>query len=217
MFFTRSMTISDEELIGAVPAARSKPAAGPADTALVERLRSGEAEAYEELVDRFSGEIYGLAFRLTSDAADAADITQEVFIQAFRSIEGFRGEANLRTWLFRIVVNRARNRFRWWKRKRRDTTYSIDAPIGDGDATIADSLIDRSRSPEQDAIDSERMRALTKALAELKPIYREAVILADVEGLSYRECSAALGIDIGTVRSRISRGRDELRQRLKDI
>ena len=101
-----------------------------AEDQFLERLKAGDAAAFGRLVEERSGDIYALLHRLTEDPEEARDLTQEVFLQAFRNIGGFRGDADLRTWLYRIAVNQARNRWRWWKRRRRDRTVSLDAPTG---------------------------------------------------------------------------------------
>src|SRR3989449_10618992 len=101
-----------------------------AEAEFIERLKRGEAAAFEEWVGERSGEIYGLLFRLTENSEEARDLTQETFLRAFQNIEHFRGESDLRTWIYRIAVNQARNRWRWWRRRRRDATVSIDSPEG---------------------------------------------------------------------------------------
>src|SRR5437764_8166751 len=106
----------------------------------LERLRRGEAAAYERLVAEQSGDVYALLFRLTNDSEEARDLTQETFLRAFQSINRFRGDADLKTWLYRIALNQARNRWRWWRRRRRDMTISIDAELGIGEQTIASTL-----------------------------------------------------------------------------
>src|SRR5262245_51566131 len=93
----------------------------------IERLKRGDASAFEVLVRERSGEIYGLLYRLTENVEEARDLTQETFLRAFQSIAHFRGDADLRTWIYRIAINQARNRWRWWKRRRRDSTFSIDS------------------------------------------------------------------------------------------
>ncbi|HEV7699104.1 MAG TPA: sigma-70 family RNA polymerase sigma factor [Pyrinomonadaceae bacterium] len=215
MIFSESITYDDaghSRTRGSVAAVGSRE-----DTDYLDALRAGEAAAFETLVDRYSGDIYALLYRLTDNPDDASDLTQDTFLRALRSVKGFRGDASLKTWLFRIAINESRNRFRWWKRRRRDVTVSLDVAIGDTDRTIFDTLADRGESPEDSAIAREREASLSEALAQLADIYREAVVLCDIEGLSYEETAAALGIGLGTVKSRISRGRDELRKRLKDI
>jgi RNA polymerase sigma-70 factor (ECF subfamily) len=183
----------------------------------VERLKAGEAEAFDLLVTKYSGDIFGLAFRLTQNREDANDITQETFLSAVRGIGGFRGDAELKTWLFRIAVNHARNRFRWWKRRRFDRTVSLDEPTGDGEIAEIDRIPSSASDPERDAVARERHAAVYRELANLGHSYREAVVLCDIEGYSYEEISNILEIGVGTVKSRIARGRGILRERLKDF
>lgn len=215
MIFSKSMTFDTEDLRQAVTAAPLAPARIKADTELIERLRARDSEAFDILVNRYSGDVYALLYRLTSDQDEAADLTQETFLRALRSVKGFRGEAELKTWLFRIAINESRNRFRWWKRRRRDQTLSLDSTIGDSETRVWETISDKSISPEDEVLQRERTKALTDALGILKTVYREAIILCDIEGFSYEECAEALETNIGTVKSRISRGREELRRKLK--
>jgi RNA polymerase sigma-70 factor (ECF subfamily) len=188
-----------------------------AEEQFLERLRAGEATAFNRLVEERHGDIYALLYRLTEDAEDARDLTQETFLQAFRNIANFRGDADLRTWLYRIAVNQARNRWRWWKRRRRDRTFSLDAPAGAGsDAPLSAGLpSETAADPERQALARERERALHAALRSLARPYREVIVLRDIEGLSYEEVALALSLNVGTVKSRLSRGRNELRRRLE--
>ncbi len=187
-----------------------------AETQFIERLRQGEAEAFELLVAERSGEIYGLLYRLTENPEEARDLTQETFLRAFQNIARFRGDADLRTWIYRIAINQARNRWRWWRRRRRDVTVSLDSPEGlYGQPLHATLRAERTSSPEQKTLDHERERALRTALQNLSRTYRETVVLRDIEGFSYEEIAATLEISIGTVKSRLSRGREELRQKLE--
>jgi RNA polymerase sigma-70 factor (ECF subfamily) len=187
-----------------------------AEDQFLERLRRGDTAAFEQLVAERSGDIYSLLFRLTSDAEEARDLTQETFLRAFQGIQRFRGEADLKTWIYRIAINQARNRWRWWKRRRRDATVSLDAPIGDREQTIGSGLRNVDAiDPEQETLARERELQLREALQSLRSSYREAVILRDVEGFSYEEIAETLQINIGTVKSRLSRGRLELRHMLE--
>lgn len=190
-----------------------------ADLWFIERLKANDAAAFERLVEERSAGIYALLYRLTEDPEEARDLTQETFLQAFRNIAHFRGDADLRTWLYRIAVNQARNRWRWWRRRRRDVTVSLDE-TGNGDDANHSPLSDRlsdagAENPEQLALAREREQVLTVALHTLSRTYREVVVLRDIEGLSYEEVAAALEISVGTVKSRLSRGRLELRRRLE--
>jgi RNA polymerase sigma-70 factor, ECF subfamily len=188
-----------------------------ADGQFIERLKRGDAAAFETLVNERSGEIYGLLYRLTENAEEARDLTQETFLRAFQSINHFRGESDVRTWIYRIAINQARNRWRWWRRRRRDATVSIDAPeIGGGRLGLISTLKSNTvKDPEQDTLANERERALKKALSSLRRVYREAVVLRDIEGFAYEEIAATLQISVGTVKSRLARGRQELRRKLE--
>jgi RNA polymerase sigma-70 factor (ECF subfamily) len=202
---------------GKATSAESRAAISHAEVQFLDRLRSGEAAAFNRLVADRTNDIYALLFRLTEDPEEARDLTQETFLQAFRNIRQFRGDADLRTWLYRIAVNQARNRWRWWKRRRRERTVSLDAPLTrDSDTTLADVLPGRDGGdPEQATLSRERERTLLAALRTLATPYREAVVLRDIAGLSYEDVAIALEISVGTVKSRLSRGRTELRRRLE--
>jgi len=186
-----------------------------AEAEFIERLKRGDAAAFEELVTERSGEIYGLLFRLTENAEEARDLTQETFLRAFQSIDRFRGEADLRTWIYRIAINQARNRWRWWRRRRRELTVSLDATQGDSSQTLLATLTESAANPEQETLAHEREVALRVALGKLGQSYREAVILRDIEGFTYEEIATTLEINVGTVKSRLARGRQELRRKLE--
>lgn len=217
MIFSKSITFDDEE----IGKAQVSPASHAVDTTgqslFIDKLRAGDAAAFDTLIERYSGDIFALLYRLTEDSEEANDLSQETFLKAFRSIKSFRGDAELKTWLFRIAINEFRNRFRWWKRRKRDLTISLDAPVGNSDTAFVDTLSDNSISPEESALSHEREAAITAALFDIPDVYREAIVLCDIEGMSYEETAAALNVRVGTVKSRLSRGRSELRQRLKDF
>jgi len=182
----------------------------------IERLKRSDPAAFEKLVNERSGEIYGLLYRLTENTEEARDLTQETFLRAFQSIGQFRGDSDLRTWIYRIAINQARNRWRWWRRRHRDTTVSIDAKDEAGNAAVVAQLsADIGSNPEHGALAHERERALKKALSGLRRVYREAVVLRDIEGFAYEEIAVALDISVGTVKSRLARGRQELRRKLE--
>jgi RNA polymerase sigma-70 factor (ECF subfamily) len=188
----------------------------PSEDQFLEKLRRGDALAYERLVAEHSGDVYALLYRLTTDPEEARDLTQETFLRAFQSIDRFRGDSSLKTWIYRIAINQARNRWRWWRRRKRDVTVSLDATDEHRDKPLAATLpSDNSPSPEQETLAHEREAQLREALQGLRRSYREAVILRDVEGFSYEEIARTLQISIGTVKSRISRGRLELRHQLE--
>ncbi|MGC2238512.1 MAG: sigma-70 family RNA polymerase sigma factor [Pyrinomonadaceae bacterium] len=217
MFFSKSIAFDEEELGSVALAAGSAAAGSSLETEFIERLKAGEAKAFDTLVTRYSGDVYALLFRITQDAEEAGDLTQETFLNALKAIKKFRGEADLKTWLFRIAINESRNRFRWWKRRFREKTISLDAPIGESDAPLSDTFSSNFKNPEENALEREREQILRRALKDLPDIFREAVVLCDIEGLSYEEIASILDINLGTVKSRIARGRDELRKKLRDI
>jgi RNA polymerase sigma-70 factor (ECF subfamily) len=197
-----------------VAAATSTDARAIGDSQFIERLRAGEAAAFDRLVQERTGDVYALLYRLTEDAEEARDLTQETFLRIFQSIDRFRGDADLKTWIYRIAINQARNRWRWWRRRRRDVTVSLDASDSHDGQPLSARLNDTSASPEQETLMREREAALRHALRTLGGTYREVVILRDVEGLTYEEIAATLEISTGTVKSRLSRGRQELRRKL---
>jgi RNA polymerase sigma-70 factor (ECF subfamily) len=186
-----------------------------AEAEFIEKLKRGDAAAFEELVAARSGEIFGLLFRLTENTEEARDLTQETFLRAFQNIGRFRGEADLRTWIYRIAINQARNRWRWWRRRSRDSTVSLDATLGNSDQPLATTLAETSANPEETTLAHEREVTLRAALRKLGDPYRETVILRDIEGFSYEEIAATLEINVGTVKSRLARGRQELRRKLE--
>ncbi|MEP6902307.1 MAG: sigma-70 family RNA polymerase sigma factor [Actinomycetota bacterium] len=217
MFFSKSMTIGDEELGNVALAARAGVAFSSAESEFIEKLKTGDADAFDTLANRYASDIYGLVYRLTQDAEEASDLTQETFLSALKAIKKFRGEADLKTWLFRIAINESRNRFRWWKRRRRDQTISLDVTIADSNTPLSETFSSKALNPEETALRGERAKILRDALNALTDIFREAVVLCDIEGLSYEEIAQTLEVNIGTVKSRIARGRDELRRKLEGI
>jgi RNA polymerase sigma-70 factor, ECF subfamily len=188
---------------------------GSEDEQLLAGLRAGERSAFEELVYKYHNSIYSIALRLTNDPEDARDITQEAFLKVYNNINKFRGDAELLTWIYRITVNQAANQQRWWRRRRRERTVSIDTAQID-DLPLSQSIPAPGQSPEQQALASEQRRMIAAALNKVKFDFRVAVILRDIEGLSYEEIAETLEVSVGTVKSRIARGREELRQQLKE-
>lgn len=178
---------------------------------LVEGLKAGEESAYETLIQRFQQPVYSLVLRLIDDSSEAGDVCQDVFLKVFRNIGSFRGQSSLKTWIYRITVNEAHNRRRWFGRHRRaEVELESDEPGG----SLLHHLCDRSRSPFDVVLNLEWRAAIERALAGLSPSFREAVVLRDLEDLSYEEIADVLDISIGTVKSRILRGREAMRRAL---
>lgn len=212
MTLSKSIALDRDDLTDVAAAERSS-----ADAEFIEKLKAGNAEAFNILIDRYSADIYALLYRLTENAEEAGDLTQETFLRALRAIRKFRGDADIKTWLYRIAINESRNRFRWWKRRKRESTISLDEPLSEDGGSMQDTIPGVTPDPEAAILQREREYVLTKALQEIPEIYREAVVLCDIEGFTYDEIAVALNINLGTVKSRIGRGREELRRRLKDF
>jgi RNA polymerase sigma-70 factor (ECF subfamily) len=187
------------------------------ETRLISRLRVGDLDAFEDLVAHFERPVYSLCLRLLGDAEEARDAAQDTFLKVYRGLNGFRGQAGLKTWIYRIAINQAMNQKRWWRRRRRDETISLDIARGDSETTLGNLLPGHAVSPEAQAISSEREQCIMRQLSEIKQEYRLALMLREIEELSYEEIAETLGISIGTVKSRIARGREELRRRVKDL
>jgi len=184
---------------------------------LVRELKSGSEAAFALLIAQYSQPIYSLIVRSLRDPADAADVTQEVFVKVFRSISGFHGDASLRTWIYRIALHEASNQRRWWSRHKRQE-LAMDAPIEneEGECTsMADMLAAGDASPFEQVLRLETRHKVETALRELPDAYREVVVLREIEGFGYEEIAEILNVNLGTVKSRLTRGRAALREFLK--
>lgn len=191
-----------------MPTVTSAAAAHPrSDEELVQLHRYGDDEAFEAIYERFEEMVYRLALRMSGDPEEAADCTQEVFLRVHRYLRSFGGRSSLKTWIFRIALNCCRSRLKRRARKRRVFITGSEERIN--------AFEDRRRDPEARTLDRDLARRVEELLADLKPHYREAVVLRDLHGLSYQEIAAVLRVRIGTVRSRIARGREGLRQLLE--
>ncbi len=186
---------------------------GSREAVLIQRCMVGEEDACSELVAEHQRTVFGLAMHLLGDREEALDLSQDVFLNVFRQLGRFRGQSALRTWIYRIVINQARNRQRWWRRRHRSEQVSLDdhlsshgdlpAPPGEG-------------SPDRALGRKELAAHLRTALDALPFEQRSAVVLREVDGLSYEEIAYSLGVAVGTVKSRLTRARDALRARLRE-
>jgi RNA polymerase sigma-70 factor (ECF subfamily) len=179
----------------------------------IERLMAGDAEALETFVARYINDVYKLLLRLTADKEEASDLTQETFLRAIRAIKSFRGDSDLKTWLFRIAINVSNSRFRWWQKRGASITFSFDSEEVDL-RKIASS---DTENPECIALKKERESILIKALMKVPKKFRDAMILRDIEGFSYEEIAEILQVNLGTVKSRIARGREEFRKHVSTM
>lgn len=187
---------------------------GRDESELVTELQSGSDAAFDWLVTYYHAGVYNLVYGILSDSADAADVTQEVFLRAFRGIRGFRRGSSLKTWLYRISVRQALNHRRWcWRHHRQQV--SIDAEEEGSNPAL--DLKDGEASPFEQLEAREMQATVRAALAQVPELFRGAVILRDLEGLSYDEVAEVLEVSVGTVKSRILRGRRMLKEILDPL
>lgn len=190
------------------------------ESVLTTELQAGSEEAFALLIGQYQAPLYSLISRILTDPSDAADITQDVFIKVFRNIGGFHGDSSLRTWIFRIALREASNQRRWWSRHRgREVTIETETNASDeGKSTyLKDLLVDAHASPYE-ITEHEEIRAKVEIeLRRLPEPFRTVVILRDLEGLPYDEIAEILGAHLGTVKSRLVRGRAMLRVRLQPL
>ena len=180
-------------------------------------LKAGSEDAYAWLIGEFHQPIYSLVYRLVADPADAADTTQEVFLKVFRGMKHFHGESSLKTWIYRIAVHEAYNRRRWWFRhKARETSIEPLQPDTEPGAAagLKDLLVDEGESPFDSVVHEEIRVRVEEELRKVPEPYRTAVILRDLEDMSYEEIAEVTQVSLGTVKSRLTRGREALKQRL---
>lgn len=183
------------------------------EQALVAELKAGSEEAYAWLIAHFQQPVYSLVYRIVSDPSDAADTTQEVFLKVFRGIKQFNGGSSLKTWVYRIAVHEASNRKRWWFRhKSKESSMEPE----DSEVTgLKDTLVDRRESPLEAVAHRELHELIECELREVAEPYRTTVVLRDIEELSYEEIAEIMETTLGTVKSRLTRGREGLKKRLQ--
>jgi RNA polymerase sigma-70 factor (ECF subfamily) len=183
---------------------------GGREGSLAQRCAAGEEAAYAELVSEHQRMVVQLAMNLLGDRDEALDLSQEVFLRVFRTIHRFRGHSSLRTWIYRIAVNQARNRHRFWRRRHRADQVSLDAHV----AAHGDVPCVRDAGPDRVLAQKELAAQLQQALDRLPFDQRTAIVLREIDGLSYEEIAYSLGVAVGTVKSRLTRARHALRREL---
>ena len=187
---------------------------GGREAALIQRCAARDEDACAELVAEHQRMVYQLSLNLLSDHNEALDLSQEVFLRVFRTLHSFRGQSALRTWIYRIVINQARNRQRWWRRRHRSQQISLDEHI-----RVYGELPARGNGGSPDRVLGEKVLAerIRTALDGLPFDQRSAIVLREIDGLSYEEIGFSLGIAVGTVKSRLARAREALRAQLRDV
>ena len=181
---------------------------------LVQELRAGSVEAFNYLIAIYHQPLYHFVFRMLGDAADTADTLQEIFLKVFRASSQFEGKSTLKTWLYRIAVNEASNHRRWWRRHKQQE-LSFDEEDEDG-LSLADRLEDGGASPLHLVLNSELREQVRRALDAVPEPYHTVLLLREVEGFGYEEMAEILQARVGTVKSRLIRGREFLRRRLME-
>lgn len=182
------------------------------DRDLVTRVQQGDEAAFDELVHRHQQRALTVAWQVLRNAEDATEVAQDAFVSVYRHIGEFRGDSEFRTWLHQIVLNLARNKHRWWKRRGRQTTVSLDCPIGTADGDLPRDVAGTGAAPDAEMVAREDVERIRVALGRLPQKFREVLVLRNVEELSYEEIATVLGCSLGTVKSRIARARDALRE-----
>ncbi len=184
------------------------------DELLVERAKRGDVAAFEQLISQYEKKVYNLAYRLTGSHEDASDVAQEAFIRVYNSLPEFRGDSSFATWLYRIVNNVGMDELR--KRKRQRVT-SLDDTVTVDDGEISRQLADGADGPEQALERVETQRAVQESINSLDEEYRMVVVMCDLQGYSYNEIAETLGINLGTVKSRLHRARQALKEKLGSL
>ncbi|HET9181400.1 MAG TPA: sigma-70 family RNA polymerase sigma factor [Candidatus Angelobacter sp.] len=188
------------------------------EASIVEELKAGSDDAYNWLIAHYHQPIYSLVYRILTDPSDAADTTQEVFLKVFRGIKRFNGECSLKTWLYRIAIHEASNQRRWWFRhKSKETSMEAQEDWKGNSFGLCDTLVDRGESPLEIFAHEEIRARIENELKQVPEPYRTTVVLRDIEGLAYEEIAEVLQVSLGTVKSRLIRGRDALKKRLEPL
>lgn len=182
------------------------------ESLFVLRLQTNDDIAYDELVRTYHASLFHVAYRMLGDSGEASDAVQEIFLKVFRNVQRFRGESSLKTWIFRIGLSEILNRLRWWKRRHRYSTVSLDDDHeGRGNGIV---VSDSRPTPQQALETKEQDAAIQRALSQLSSDHRSILVLRDIEGFSYSEIADILNVSIGTVKSRLARARADMKKAL---
>jgi RNA polymerase sigma-70 factor (ECF subfamily) len=199
------------------PAKPESAAESAYDTLLVNRFNSGDESAFVEIMQRYHARLFSLAHNLLRNAADAEEIVQDAFIRAHRGLAKFRGDSSLATWLYRIALNLSRNRYWYFFRRRRQDSLSLERPLSDeSDATFASLIAASDADPAHETTTNEFVSLISECMDKLDPSHREILTMRNVLDLPYEDISKALRINVGTVKSRIARARENLRKLLAE-
>ena len=185
------------------------------DDLLIERIKNGDNAAYDDMVSRYWDRIFARVHHLLKNQQDAEEVTQDAFIRAHRGLDNFRGDASFLTWLYQIATNLAHNRYWYWFRRKRDFSVSLDQPLAiDGDLTLENVMPSEGETPSEAAVTQEFVDRVAECMNHLGEKHREVLTLRNVQNMSYDAIARELDISVGTVKSRIARARDSLRDRM---
>src|SRR5437879_1896815 len=184
------------------------------ESSIVAELKSGSEDAYSWLITHYHQQVYSLVYRIINDPADAADTTQEVFLKIFRGIGHFHGESSLKTWIYRIALHEASNRRRWWFRHKVHELPMEPLETDGSQLTRSETLVDDRDSPFDSVAHKEVRARVEQELRKVPEPYRTTLVLRDLEEMSYEEIAEITNVSLGTVKSRLTRGREALKQRL---
>jgi len=185
------------------------------DKMLIARFKSGDESAFEEMVIRYRDRIFARVFQLLKNRQDAEEVTQDAFMRAHKGLENFRGDSSFSTWLFQIATNLAHNKYWYWWRRKRDQSISLGQKLSDeSESTLVDILPAEGENPGETAVTQELVDRIAECMNYLTPKHKEILTLRNVKNLSYEEIADHLGISVGTVKSRIARARENLREKL---
>lgn len=188
------------------------------DAELVIRFQKGDRTAFDLLVDRYSEKAYQIAYGVLGSREDAEEVAQDVFIRIARALPGFRGDSEFSTWMYRIAINLARNKYRWNKSRGSQKNLSLDAPIEglDNDNQNPGYDVPNPKPPPDDQASINELETnISAELEKLPDIYREALVMRNLDDMDYNQIADLLGCKLGTIKSRIARAREELRRRVK--
>jgi RNA polymerase sigma-70 factor (ECF subfamily) len=186
------------------------------DAELVDRCRAGDDSAFDDLILRHQQRAFNVAYQLLRNREDATEVAQDAFVRIYRGLNGFRGECEFTTWLHQVVVNLSRNKHRWWKRRGRDRTVSLDQPVATSNGDVPSQTAAGGDGPDAQAVSTEFVELVSRRMNELPRRFREVLVLRHVEDLSYEQIAAVLQCSVGTVKSRLARARDRLRQAMEE-
>lgn len=211
-----TLALRVEELLGLEVATKTETGLALDEAALIQRCLSGDDTAFDQMVGRYQNMVFNLALRLLGNPEEALDLSQDVFFQVYRKLESFRQDASLRTWIYRIVINRAKNRQRWWRRRESEmTAVAVEEVEREGCWVLSATLDTRGWIAPDEALQRKELgHILHRAIAALPFDQRTVLLLKEIDGLSYDEIARTLDLAVGTVKSRLARARKALRDQL---